>query len=150
MRLKILLLFAGALLITPGTDASAQAADAPVSLHAVLVSASRTDAESDRRLAPYESTLRRILRFESFRQLGSGRSRAAVPGQGSLSVGQGQVLRFATQPTKGEGIRVQLEWKDGSRTFMRTGLVLRPGVPAVLGGPRRENGDVFALIVIAE
>jgi hypothetical protein len=124
-------------------------ADDTVDVRAILVSASREAGETDRSLAKYEANLRRILRFESYRQLGSGRGRAALPGQGSFGVGQGQTLNFRAEDTDNGRIRLQLEWRGGSRTFMRTGVVLRPGVPAVLGGPSQSNGDVYALIVIA-
>jgi len=33
---------------------------------------------------------------------------------------------------------------------MRTGLALRPGVPAVLGGPARNDDEVYAVIIIAD
>jgi hypothetical protein len=33
---------------------------------------------------------------------------------------------------------------------MNTGLALRPGVPAVLGGPSNGNGGVWAVILVAE
>jgi hypothetical protein len=129
---------------------SVYAAEAEVTVRAILVSASKQPGETDRSLSRYESTLRRILRFESFSQLGSGSGRADIPGQGRVSLGQGQVLEFTTESSKDDRIRVQLDWRGGSRTFMRTGLVLRPGVPAVLGGPKRGDGSVYALLVIAE
>lgn len=139
------------LLLLTALSAPVMAADSgQINIRAILVSASKEPGQTDRRLAPYESTLRRILRFESYAQLGSGRGRSAIPGEGSLSVGQGQVLRFTTQESRDDRIRVQLEWKGGSHTFMRTGLVLRPGVPAVLGGPTRNDNSVYALLVIAE
>lgn len=139
-----------ALLLAAALSSPATAADDSVSVRAILVSASREAGESDKALAPYESNLRRILRFESFRRLGAGRAKAELPGEGSFSVGQGQTLRFRADEA-GEGrVRLQLEWQGGSRTLMRTGLVLRHGVPAVLGGPSQPDGGVYALIVIAD
>lgn len=121
------------------------------SIHAILVTASKTGGESDRRLAPYEATLRRILRFESFRFVGEGRAAAAIPGDASLSLGNGQHLELRTEPSTDDRLRMQVRWIEGDRALMSTGLVLRPGVPAVLGGPSRgENNEVYAVIVIAD
>ena len=139
-----------AFLLAVSFSPTVSAADDSVSVRAILVSASREAGESDRALVKYESTLRRILRFESFRQLGSGRARAALPGSGSFGVGQGQTLRFRAEDAGNGRVRLQLEWAGESRAFMRTGLVLRPGVPAVLGGPSQPDGGVYALIVIAD
>lgn len=150
MRLISKLLPLCALLLAGMLPTSAAAAGDEVTVRAILVSASREAGESDRRLASYESTLRRILRFESFTQLGSGRGRSALPGEGSFGVGQGQTLEFRAEDAGNDRIRLQLQWQGGGRTFMRTGVVLRPGVPAVLGGPSRPDGGVYALIVIAD
>jgi len=150
MRLTIKLLPSCALLLAWILPAAEVVAEDSVTVHAILVSASTEAGASDRRLARYESTLRRILRFESFQQLGSGRGRAAMPGEGSFGVGQGQNLQFHAEDAGNNRIRLQLQWQGDRRTFMRTGLVLRPGVPAVLGGPSRPDGGVYALIVIAD
>ncbi len=150
MRLIQRLSLLWALLLATALSSTAAAADDTVSVRGILVSASREAGETDKSLAPYEANLRRILRFESFRRLGAGRAKAALPGEGSFNVGQGQTLRFHAEEA-GEGrVRIQLEWQGGSRTFMRTGLILRSGVPAVLGGPSQPDGGVYALIVIAE
>jgi hypothetical protein len=145
MRLISRLLLLAGLLIAASPLAAAERLD----LTAMLVTASREPGPSDPRLKPYEATLRRILRFESFRLQGQGRAALAVPGEGQLSLGSGHQLRLETEPGGG-GARVQVEWSEGGRSLMRTGLVLRPGVPAVLGGPGTgQSGEVFAVIVIA-
>ncbi len=150
MRLTLRFLPFCALLLAIVLPSKAAAAGDEVTVRAILVAASREAGETDRSLARYESTLRRILRFESFKQLGSGRDRAALPGEGSLGVGQGQSLSFKAESADNDRIRLQLQWQGNGRTFMRTGLVLRSGVPAVLGGPSRPDGGVYALIVIAD
>lgn len=148
MRLIFSLLVAACFCTAALPTASAQT-DA-VSIRAILVSASRDAGTTDRRLANYESTLRRILRFESFQQLGAGNGRAAVPGEGRISMGQGHTLSFTTEASSDDRIRVQLTWSAGDGDLMRTGLVLRPGVPAVLGGPARNSREVYAVILVAE
>ena len=61
-------------------------------IRGILVAASNAKAPSDGRLAAYEPTLRRILRFESYRFLGEGSASLNVPAQGQLSLGQGHRL----------------------------------------------------------
>jgi hypothetical protein len=115
----------------------------------ILISASNESGETDRRLAPYEPTLRRILRFESFRFLGDGSATLAVSEPGHLSLGNGHELALTTESVEGSAIHVRVRWSSGGRTLMNTGLVLRAGVPAVLGGPATGNkGEVYAVILI--
>jgi hypothetical protein len=115
----------------------------------ILIAASNKPGQSDGRLAPYEPTLKRILRFQSYRFIGSDSGSVNVPGEGSLSVGQGQQLQITADRADGSGIHVGVRWNSGGRSLMNTRLVLRPGVPAVLGGPSTGNGDeVYAVILI--
>ena len=138
-------------LILPATTSTARAQGSDrVALRAILVSASKDAGATDRSLARYEDTLRRILRFESFKQLGAGRVTLETPGAGTLALGQGHHLEVSTETSKGDRIRVQVEWDGNGRRLMRTGLVLRPGVPAVLGGPSRNDHEVYAVILIAD
>ncbi len=120
------------------------------SVRAILVTASNAEGKSDRRLAAYEPTLRRILRFNSYRFLGEAATAVDVPGDGNLSLGQGHRLELTTEQSDGGSLRLRITWFDGRRTLMQTGLVLRPGVPAVLGGPARGEGEVYAVIVIGQ
>lgn len=118
-------------------------------IRGILISASNESGETDRRLAPYEPTLRRILRFESYRFLGDDSATLNVPDQGSLSLGDGHEIELSTEKSDGKSIHVKVRWSAGGRTLMNTGLVLRPGVPAVLGGPSTGNkGEVYAVILI--
>ncbi|MCW5549446.1 MAG: hypothetical protein KIT44_10840 [Opitutaceae bacterium] len=134
-----------ALLFTAGlTPLGAQSERA--SVRAILVAASNAEGESDRRLAPFEPTLRRILRFQSYRYLGEGS--ATVTTGGTVNLGQGHRLELEHEPGDGRAVRLRVNWLDGRRSLMQTGLVLRPGVPAVLGGPARGDGEVYAVIVI--
>ena len=117
----------------------------------ILISASNDHGETDRRLAPYEPTLKRILRFESYHFLGDDSTSLAVPASGHLSLGDGHELELVTESDDGKGIHVRVRWTQGGRTLMNTGLVLRAGVPAVLGGPATgKKGEVYAVIVIGK
>jgi hypothetical protein len=128
-----------------GSDAAARA-----SIRGVLVIASNDPGQPDPRLALYEPTLRRILRFESYRAAGEGSASVSVPGAGGVSLGRGHRLDVETESVDGGGLRVRVRWSEGSKVFMNTGLVLRRGVPVVLGGPARSEGGVYAVIIIAD
>jgi hypothetical protein len=136
------------LAILPGLALAARPAE-DVSIQGILISASNEPGDTDRRLAPYEPTLRRILRFESYRFLGEDHATVNVTERGQLSLGDGHQLVVETDSSDGKGIHVRVRWVAGRRTLMNTGLVLSPGVPAVLGGPSTGNGDeVYAVILI--
>src|SRR6478609_8774311 len=126
--------------------ASLRAADA--SVEGILITASNQAGQTDRRLAEYEPTLRRILRFESYHYVGQDSTRLDVPATGSLSVGDGHELEVTTEKADGKSLHVKVRWTSAGRTLMNTGLTLRPGIPAVLGGPAKSNGEVYAVILI--
>ena len=121
---------------------------AETSIQGILITASNEPGKTDGRLAPYEPTLRRILRFESYHYVGEDRASLDVPASGNLSVGDGHTLEVVTERADGRSIQVKVRWTSGGRTLMNTGLTLRPGVPAVLGGPSTANGEVYAVILI--
>lgn len=123
---------------------AARAADR-ASIHAILVAASNESGESDRRLASYEPVLRRVLRFQSYKFLGEGTVNVAVPGDGQCSLGRGHSLEISAEGSDGRMLRLKINW----RGVMNTGLQLRPGVPAVLGGSATgERGEVYAVILV--
>ena len=141
--LSLILLVAVGCLVTTG-----RAADR-ANVQGILISASNEPGQTDRRLAPFEPTLRRILRFESYRFLGEDSATLSVPEKGDLSLGDGHRLEITTESHDGKAIHVRVRWVAGGRTLMNTGLVLRPGVPAVLGGPSTGNkSEVYAVILI--
>jgi hypothetical protein len=121
-----------------------------VRVRALLVLASKNAAESDARLAAYEPTLRRILRFESFRLAGEGSTELATPGKASVGLGRGHSLDLDAEKSDGRSVRLRVSWQGEGRSLMNTGLSLRGGVPAVLGGPAHGKDEVWAVILIAE
>lgn len=132
-----------------GAALLARAADG-ARIHAILITASNSPGETDRRLAAYEPTLKRILRFESFRFVGEGSTSLPSPGTGNISLGRGHRLELESEGG-GRGLRVKVRWMSGGSSVMDTGLSLRPGVPAVLGGPESgKEGEVFAVLVIGQ
>ena len=141
LRLSLLLGLVAGLLAVPRAQAA--------SLEGILIAASNEPGKTDRRLAEYEPTLRRILRFESYQYVGGGRTSLAVPGSGSLAIGDGHDLEIETEHADGKTLQLKVRWTGNGRTLMNTGLTLRPGVPAVLGGPATRGGEVYAVILIA-
>lgn len=119
------------------------------SIQGILISASNEKGQTDRRLASYEPTLRRILRFESYRFLGNDNASIGVAEKGHLSLGEGHELEIETESADGKSVHLRVRWLKGGRVLMNTGLVLRTGVPAVLGGPSTGNkSEVYAVILI--
>ncbi len=118
-------------------------------IQGILISASNEKGQTDHRLASYEPTLRRILRFESYRFLGDDSTSVGVAEKGHLSLGEGHELEIETESADGKSVHLRVRWLKGGRVLMNTGLILRPGVPAVLGGPSTGNkSEVYAVILI--
>jgi hypothetical protein len=133
---------------TAGFSPIARAAE-HTGIQGILISASNDKGETDRRLSQYEPTLRRILRFESYRFLGDDNTSLGASEKGHLSLGEGHELEIESESSEGKSVRLKIRWVRNGRLLMNTGLVLRPGVPAVLGGPSTGNkSEVYAVILI--
>lgn len=145
MKALLRLTFLLAALLGVAATSRAQGAQ----IEGILITASNQSGATDGRLAPYEPTLRRILRFESYHYVGSDSANLRVPGDAGLGIGDGHQLEVSTERADDRAIHVRVRWTGGGRTLMNTGLVLRPGVPAVLGGPAKGNGEVYAVLLIA-
>lgn len=149
MRIILPLLAFVSFMLTAAPSARAQGDS--VSVRGILVVASNQAGETDRRLTAYEPTLRRILRFESYRFIGDGHASLAAPGKGGFPLGRGHKLDLEREAGDGKSLRIRVRWSEGDRSLMNTSLQLRPGVPAVLGGPAwGDKGEVCAVILIAE
>jgi hypothetical protein len=142
--LRLSLLFALLGMLFPALRAADRA-----SVQGILIIASNEPGKTDRRLASYEPTLRQILRFESYQFVGDDSTSLDIPASGKLSLGSGHELAITTEGSDGRSVHLKVRWTSGGRTLMSTGLVLRPGVPAVLGGPRTgTKGEVYAVILV--
>jgi hypothetical protein len=126
------------------------AADGTIGVRALLVLASNQRGESDPRLSAFEPNLRRMLRFESYRLAGEGSAELGSLGKGTANLGHGHSLQLENEKSDGGVIRLRVNWLAGGRSLINTVLALRPGVPAVLGGPSSgKEGEVWAIILIA-
>lgn len=144
-----LVIFSFLLLALAVLPSGVQAAES-ATLHGILISASNATRDTDRRLAPYEPTLRRILRFSSYHFLGDDRTTLTAGKTDELLLGDGNELQIETEKSDDKGVHVRVRWMQAGRTLMKTGLLLPPGAPAVLGGPVSDKkGEVYAIILIA-
>lgn len=127
-----------------GFATTARAAGGGVSVRGILISASNQKGESDGRLAAFVPNLRRILRFESFKFLGEDSASFGVPGNGELSLGQGQTVELASESSDGKTVLLKVRWSAG----VRHEYVLQRGGTTVLAGPSTGKGEVLAVILI--
>lgn len=141
------------LLVALATSFTARAEAAPqAKLQAILITASNErGGQSDRRLAAYESTLRRVLRFESFAFQGSDTATIRTGAAVDLVIGQGHELAVQASGDNAYSLRIRWADKVGGRTLMNTGVTLQPGMPFVIGGlpTGRQAGEVYAVILVA-
>jgi hypothetical protein len=146
MRL-IRFLFLATLLALPALPGRAAE---PVNVRAMLVIASSQRGESDARLAAYEPTLRRVLRFDNYRLAGSGSASLSPTGTTTMNLGREHALLLDVEKSEGRNVRFKVRWTEGGRSLINTGLSLQPGQPAVLGGPSTgKEGEVWAVILVA-
>lgn len=140
----LLTLALGAMLPAPTVLAADGAA-----VTALLINASNQKGGSDRRLAPYDATLRRNLPFDTFRLAGEGSARINAGGHASVSLGRGHQLSLHSESGRGAGIHLKVDWTSGGKTLMSTSLTLQPGVPAVLGRRGGGDGEVPVVLLVA-
>ena len=120
-------------------------------LQAILITASNEPGgRSDSRLAAYESTLRRVLRFESFTFQGSDSATIRAGGNAELMIGQGHELRVQAAGNNVYSLRIVWSDKVGDREIMNMGVKLNPGQPFAFGGAPtgRKPGEVYAVLII--
>lgn len=124
-----------------------------VQLHVFLITASNErGGKSDPRLAQYEPTLRRLMRFESFEYQGSDHGELGPGESTTLMVGLGHELTIEAGKDPYQ-LRVRWAANVGERPLMNTGVTLRPpSLIAVLGGPPtgRTPGEVYAVFIVAK
>lgn len=148
-RLILTLLF-----VIAGTGLLSNAASAAeaAGVQVILVEASNpSDGKGgvDPALREYASTLQRLFRFNSYKQLARRGIRMQVPGEGGTGLPGGQKLVLKATEGGGSGLMAELSWTRGGKRLLHTRIQLRPGQPAVLGGPR-SNGGTHLLILTLE
>jgi hypothetical protein len=109
MKLKLLKVYLLLVALVAGL-VGARAAGGHGTVRAMLVLASNQKGATDGRLADYEPTLRRILRFESYKLVGEGAASLGGAGRSSVKLGRGHSLEFAAEKSDGKGVRLKVNW----------------------------------------
>lgn len=125
----------------------AHAADG-VSVHAILIMASNAKSSADPKLAPYEATLQRNVPESSFRQVADGSASVAANGRAMISLGAGH--RIEVENEKGGGLRLKLQWLNGSKPVVGGTFNFQPGVPVMLGNRPSGDGEVPIVLIIVK
>lgn len=116
----------------------------------ILVEASNAEGGVDSSLRAYSGTLQRLFKFKSYKQLSRNSLRLDVPGEGSVGLAGGQKLTLKASDGSKRGLMAELTWARGSKKLLHTRIQLRPGSPAVLGGPSTGRGGTYLLILVME
>lgn len=116
----------------------------------ILVEASNGEGGVDSALRPYAGTLQRLFKFKSYDQLSRDNLRLDVPGEGSVGLAGGQRLTLKAGDSGDRGLMAELTWARGSKKLLHTRIQLRPGNPAVLGGPSTGKGGTYLLILVLD
>lgn len=122
-----------------------------VSIRGILVAASEEAGEPDRRLGAYERNLRQNLprRFNSVRHAGEGRAQISVPGQGTITLGQGHSIGIEVLEVNGDHIRMRVTWRQGRRVLANTVINQQRRVPFFQFGSATSNrGEVYGILVV--
>jgi len=124
------------------------AAEDNARIEMILVQAGNGDGGVDSSLKPYAGTLQRLFRFKSYRQIKKQGMNLSIPGSTSASLGSGQTLKISADESGKNVLRADIEWKRGGKNLLHTRIQLRPGNPAVLGGPKSEDGTWLVILVL--
>ena len=147
MRLSIRVLF---LILTTaamgGLLKPAPASAENARIEVILVKAGNTEGGVDSALRAYAGTLQRLFRFKSYAQVSRQSIKLDIPGEGGVSLAQDQRLSVRSSESEGRGIKADREWSRGKQRLLRTRIQLNPGNPAVLGGPRSDDGTWLLIL----
>ncbi len=124
-------------------QAHAQIDRSSAKIELILVAASNQDRGVDKALKPYAGNLKRLFRFDSYQQISRSTATLQLPGQADVQLPQGNRLKIDASATA-NGITADLNWSAG----IHARLNLKPGTPAVLGGPRIKGSDSTYLLIV--
>jgi hypothetical protein len=121
-----------------------------VSVHAILIIASKEKAPADARLAPYEATLQRNLPESSFHYAGEGSASVTGTSRAQISLDPNHRVELQGGSKDAEGFLIKVQWMNGRTLVMNNSFTFQPGVPVVLGRRPSGDGDVPIIILIAK
>lgn len=116
-------------------------------IQATLIMGSNENGGVDGQLQRYERHLKRVFRYDTFKQQGQGSARVAVPGTGSISIGGGNRLSLDVSDAGSDKLRIAAKWTNGGRVLVNTTVVSPRDQPTVLGGPASGGGMLILLLV---
>jgi len=120
-----------------------------VNLEATLILASSNASGGvDRALRPYEPTLRRLFKYDTYQLLQRATASAPLPGRRRMSLGGGHRLEIEARQAEGGKIRLRTRWLRGDRLLVDTAVVASRNRPTVLGGPPAEGGQGALLLIL--
>ena len=117
------------------------------SVTGILILATNDARETDSRLKSYEPTLRRLFKFQGYKQIGRSRTSIKIPGEGLLNFGNERLVIKTTGNGNGS-VRAKVQWLRGSKSMINTTVRMQPGVPTLLGGPRQDRGDGNLIVIL--
>jgi len=160
LTLSALLLFAAAFGVTAASAAdpgrtplvaedaarSAPARAGVVNVRAILVIAS-DEGTTDAGLAAYEANLA-VLRFKSYRQVGSGGTTIAVGKEGTIPLAAGQRLTVEIKNAWDNQIIAGIKWWNGDLNLANTSMMRPRKSHAVLAGPATADGKGHYVVIL--
>ena len=115
----------------------------PITLKATLILASNESLPLDSRLDKVEYQLRRVFGFENYTHYGEATTVANVPSTVTMELGHGYRLELTLSPRRKGGITAEVRWLRGDVVLISTRVGMQRGVPAILGGPPHEGGNLI-------
>jgi RNA polymerase sigma-70 factor, ECF subfamily len=104
--------------------------------------------EGDERLTAFMPKLRKLFRYTTYGSLARYRAEVPVGTLQSWAIPGGRTLELLPESVSGDTVRMRLRLSRGSMNEVVTDIQAARGNPAVIGGPRYENG-VLVIIVWA-
>ncbi|MEY3001189.1 MAG: hypothetical protein RL648_1403 [Verrucomicrobiota bacterium] len=123
---------------------AAEAAE-PVALDVILVRASEGEPLVDAGLRPYAANLQRLFRFDRYEIM--ARKSVTLKSEAQVALFSDQRVQLRLDEATASSARVELDWTRGSTRLLQTRVQLAGRLPAVLGGPRGDEGILLLLVV---
>jgi hypothetical protein len=127
------------------TSASAQ----QTNVSATLIFASSQGDGIDPALRSYESNLKRLFKYSSYKLRGKSNAHLSIPGKASMDLGDGYRVELDAQGSSGNKVRLSVKWSNQRRMLFNTTINQDKGKPVILGGPSApsQNGNLILVLV---
>lgn len=117
-----------------GTDGSLPAGAKPVG------------GEGDERLTAFMPKLRQLFRYKEYATLARYRAEVPVGTLQTWSIPGDRALEVLPESVAGDSVRMRVKLIRGSVTEVAADIQAARGNPAVIGGPRHENGVLIIIV----